>query len=403
MRAGILAVLCCVTACQTYNGTYFDVDGAKAGIAFDQVEFFLGKDAGSATPFTPARPYLATSSQPAIGRQRLLKRLFVDSDVQSTPETTSLRYYLPADEGNLYAHYALVVASRGGVVVGVGEVEKYRVKDDAAYIYDVPLVPVSSGFERWGTPESVADACARWTRMRDGDAVESTYAVSRDGDFDCDGVEAMVDCDDLNYCPPGTSCVTRDTGCIVAGSCDIGSCVDGSADSNTTAAKSCVARTCLPDQFCDPDDDCREDGPVDEFLACAIEIGLSHTEVTMPVKSAGGGLCTHAYQVQPPSNLECLEPRIEWPPSGKIVDWTVDVVAVPSLPLACRFTLAGPTLDAPPLEDAHVVVSVALPNAPGRRTTFVIGFAPYTTAPMDCSQQTEITPPGGGIEAPSCP
>jgi len=403
MRLAVVVWVCGLAACDARSGTYFVVDGDQAGITFDQLEFFLGKDGGGTTPYTPGNPFNPAVTPAATERQRLTKRVFSDSDVQTTPETTSLTYLLPPEFAPSDTSYALIVASRGGVRVGIAEVESYHVFDDAAYVYEIALGPIDAGFERWGVPMSPAADCVRWTRQREGDAAPSTYAVVRSDDHDCDGSRSSADCDDLNFCAdpaPGNACSRRVTGCI-SGTCDIGICVDGTP--LTSDKKTCEPKVCLPDAFCSDGDACREtDAPL-EFLACAINLPLSHTEVTMPVRGVNGGLCTHTFEVPPPASLGCNSPMIEWPPLGNAGTWRVTVAKSMLDPSICTFDLLEPTLEAPPPAQTHVVVSVDGLLAPFRRTSFVVGFAPRTTPPLDCATaDVEVTQPSGST-APTCP
>lgn len=392
--------MCGLAACETGNGTYFVVDGDRAGIAFDQVEFFLGKDTSGPKLFTPARPY--SSPNPAdLERQRLIKRLFSPSDIQTTAETRSLTYYLPPDDENTLAHYALVVASRGGQVVGLGEIEDFSVFDDARYLYDVALAPVDAGYERWGHPDSIEKACVRWTRRRAGDTTSSTYAVVRGDDLDCDGAQAGKECDDLNYCAGaiGEVCKRRITACINPLGCDLGICLDPTP--GTAAVPTCEPTTCLPDLLCAPGDDCREEGPVEDFLECAVtRDNTMHTEVTMPIMD-GGALCRHQYQVVTPNRLPCQNPEIEWPLLGLVDDgWMIAVSTSGSSIDGCMYTLTGPTPDARPPEKSHLVVSIELLNGGGKRTSFVIGFAPEPS-PTGCLPFAIMTPPE--TSSPTCP
>lgn len=397
----MVVVICALAACETNNGTYFVVDGDAAGITFDQLEFFLGKETGGRTLYTPARPYTTAISPQELERQRLTKRVFTASDVQTAPETRSLTYYLPPDAENTYAHYALIVASRAGTVVGLGEVDDFSVFDDAAYIYDVPLVAVDAGYERWGDTGSIDRACVRWTRMREGDARMSTYAVVRNGDLDCDDTDSDEECDDLSYCDRsnlvGEVCTPRITACIDGAGCNVGQCFDPVPGTNNLLR--CESRACLPDTFCAPDDDCREDGAVDDFLKCAVTRDTAHTEVKMTVR-AGGSLCQHEFTVKSPLGLACASPLILWPPRGVIAEgWSFDVGMSP-LSESCHYTLTGPSLDATPPPPTHLVVSVETPS--GLRTSFVIGFAADASG-TDCSVPVGVAPPPEGTLNPTCP
>ncbi len=403
MRLAVVVWVCGLAACDARSGTYFVVDGDQAGITFDRLEFFLGKAGGGATPYTPGNPFVPVVTTAATERQRLTKRVFSDSDVQTTPETTSLTYLLPPEFAPTDTSYALVVASRGGVPVGIAEVESYSVFDDAAYVYEIALAPIDAGFERWGVPMSAAADCVRWTRKREGDAAPSTYAVVRSDDHDCDGSRSSADCDDLNFCSdpaPGNSCAQRVTGCITE-TCDVGVCTDGTPA--TSDKKTCEPRFCLPDAFCVPDDACRETDPPLEFLACAIKLATTHTEVQMPVKAVNGGLCTHSYEVALPDNAPCLAPMIEWPPLGMSGMWKFTVERSMLAPDKCLFDLVEPALDAPPPADSHIVVSVSNGLVPVRRTSFVVGFTPYTTPPLSCALQEVVITPPMQPTAPSCP
>ncbi|MBA3452200.1 MAG: hypothetical protein H0T42_03765 [Deltaproteobacteria bacterium] len=401
MRHGLVVVVCALAACETNNGTYFVVDGDAAGIAFDQLEFFLGKDTSGPTLYTPARPYTVAISPQELERQRLVKRLFTATDVQTTSETRSLTYYLPPDDENTYAHYALVVASRAGTVVGLGEVEDFSVFDDAAYLYDVPLAAVDAGYERWGDTGSTERACVRWTRLRDGDARMSTYAVIRSGDYDCDDTEADDECDDLSYCDRSSSngnvCTPRITACINADGCNVGRCFDAVPESDLPLR--CESKVCLPDSFCAADDDCREDGSVEDFLKCAVGKDSLHTEVRMPVR-AGGPLCQHTFTVPTPLGMACVTPQILWPPRGVVADgWSFDV-SMSSSSDGCQYKLTGPSLDATPPPPSHLVVSIV--TTTGFTTTFVIGFAAETSGGGDCNDTVRVDLPQGAPK-PSCP
>lgn len=60
-------VVCGLAACEVNNGTYLAVDGEPAGITFDKVEFFLGKDArtdqaGCTTPTRIDMPAVGTEN-----------------------------------------------------------------------------------------------------------------------------------------------------------------------------------------------------------------------------------------------------------------------------------------------------------------------------------------------------
>jgi hypothetical protein len=401
VRVGVVAIACALCACADRAGTYLVVDGGKSGISFDHVEFFIGKAHGNATPFTPDRPYVP-NVEPAGETQRLIKRLFVGSDIQLTSETKMLSYYLAPGEANPFLRYALAVASRDGEVVGLGEVE-FHVYDEGAYLYKMALVPVS-GFERWGTPDLMpGDSCVRWTRTRNKDAAESTVVVSREDDRDCDGLTELIECDDLNYCPDtgATACARRNTACIAPDSCDLGTCVDGLRVGDRP--KSCTATTCLPEAFCVRGDECVEDGPADAFLSCAIEIGLEHTEVTMPVTSVGGELCEKTYEVEAPLGLECLFPEIVYPPLGKVsAEWTFKVMQTPNQPGSCTFTLIGDPGDAD-APTTHLVVSVLIASSMGRRTSFVVGFAPHSTATGTCMETVDIKAQPTSSPNPTCP
>jgi len=394
--------MCALAACDARNGTYFAVDGEAAGITFDQLEFFLGKDGGGTTPYTPGSPFNPAVTPAPNERQRLTKRVFSDSDVQTTPETTSLTYFLPPEFATTSSSYVLVVASRGGVPVGLAEVESFNVFDDGAYVYEVALGPIDAGFERWGVPMSPAGDCVRWTRRREGDVAPSTYAVVRSDDHDCDGSRSNADCDDLNFCgdPAGNACARRVTGCITE-TCDVGVCID--ATPLTSDRKTCEPKVCLPDAFCVAGDACREtDAPLD-FLACAVNLAATHVEVLMPVKGVNGGLCTHTIEVPAPDNLRCNTPMIEWPPLGIAGTWKVTAARSTINPDGCTFDLIGPTVDAPPPAQMHVVVSVDGLVMPFRRTSFVVGFTPRTTPPLDCmTGDLEVTQPSEPT-APTCP
>lgn len=406
MRLGVIMVVCGLAACEVNNGTYLAVDGEPAGITFDKVEFFLGKDAGTVTDrlHTPARPYDPQALSTPPERHRMLKRLFADSDVQTTAETRSLTYLLTTDANNAHAQYGLIVASRGGVAVGLGEIEDFKVLDDGAYVYEVALVPVDDGFERWGKPDSDAAACVRWTRQRIGEELTSTYAVVHGEDLDCDDTKSGAECDDLSYCdkalaPPG-GCQARRTACIDPVGCNIGLCSDAAAGS--TGGTTCQAQTCLPDNFCAPTDQCDENGPLAAFFECALKIGTAHIEVVMSVKTLGGGLCNHEFTVPGPLGMGCTNPQIEAPLLGKVGMWTFGVRQSAPGSDQCVFTMVGPSLDAPPPADTHLVVSVGRSNGTIGRTSFVIGFQP--TADMaGCTTPVRLDLPPAGTETPTCP
>lgn len=392
-------MVCGLAGCEVHNGTYIAVTGEPAGITFDEVEFFLGKDGAGVDKrlHTPGRPFVAQVADEPVERHRMIKRLFTASDVQPTAETRSLTYYLTieADGPSKYASYGLIVASRGGTPVGVAEVENFAVRDDGAYVYEVELAPVDENFERWGTLDVPGQSCARWTRPRGDRELASTYAVVRDGDFDCDDALARSECDDLNYCNPAVAspggCQVRRASCIAASGCDIGSCSDGQG------ATTCEPETCLPEHFCAALDSCDEKGPVDDFLACALELPALHTEVQMPIR-ADGGLCSHTFVVPSPQGLGCREPQIEAPPGGAIDDW-VFTVQQSITPEQCMFALDGPSPDAAPPPDSHLVISVATAH-PERRTSFVIGF--QRAAEVGCITAPVILPAPSSAN-PICP
>jgi hypothetical protein len=102
------------------DGTYLLVDGAEAQIEFDSVEVLFGKPHGAELPEYLPSGYHADKDE----RQVLLKRVAAAaSGTQAVPTGQQIDLYIPSDVNELYGvgSYVVVIASRNGMPVGIGE------------------------------------------------------------------------------------------------------------------------------------------------------------------------------------------------------------------------------------------------------------------------------------------
>ncbi len=387
VRAGVLALVVCAVACDARNGTYLVVDGTANNLAFDRVEFFFGKHLGEEELVTAA----AASGAAVPASVSLEKRQVAETDIHDEPSpVTELNYYLPLTPDNeKLGDYVVVIASKGGTPVGVAELEWFTIQGDAAYLYTLTLEPYPAvGLEVWGAPDR---DCVRWTRARPGDPPNrpSTHAVVRDGDFDCDAIQRDADCDDLAYCPVGstnTPACTRAALCVTE-TCDIGVCVSGAG----TTARTCAPTTCLDPDLCGK---CGFDDPTQatprELLACAVEQPTTHPEVQMPLE-ASGALCGASYvvKVSVDGGAVCTNPKIEYPSNGTDADGFRYTIAPNAMTeTACDITITAPQPGFPYPMPKHVIFTVA-PTPPGalRRLT-TVGFNHNTT--RTCSSGYDV-------------
>jgi hypothetical protein len=81
--------------------------------------------------------------------------------------------------------------------------------------------------------------------------------------------------------------------------------------------------------------------------------------------------------------------------------WRIAVARSQTTPGFCTFTWVAQPLNSPPPLDTHVLVTVQWSTIPFRRTSFVIGFQPYTS-PLGCQEPYEVVRPSS-VSTPTCP
>ena len=359
----LVVLAACLGACHDRDGTYLVIDGVGVG-AFDRVEFYFGKPAGTSIPFTPT--YAAAPGE----RQQLFYRLYAETDHQ-VASGGHLTYYLGDIEDNQdLGSYVIAIASRGDVPVGIAELPDFEVASDAMYVYELALAPFDpQQVERWGRrPEFDGDACVRWTRTRDGEPQPSTFVIGRRTDLDCDGFRNFQDCAPVAYCDPTDENRPCATGpCLIdEPSCMIGVC----QNQDGTDAVTCTPTACVVEDACSR---CDLDAPAPEAVACAMEESATHQDYVIPLQT-DGTLCgdPYVFRLVLPNSVICAEPEIEvvlGGSTGRVSPFTFEILQDGSV---CRVSMRAPTPETRLEDIPHVMFSVAS-NAAGGRQAIIFG------------------------------
>lgn len=337
------------------EGRYLFIDGEAQQIEFDRVELVFAHPVGDLVPTsTPS----ATTAE--LGEQILMKREVVGDDSFDVPLGQQLDLYLPPEviQNSGIGAYVLVVATRGGEPVGIGEFWSFE--RDAADItrFQVPLRPYADAeLEWWGREADggMPNDCVRWRRQDSGDT--STIAIGRGGDLDCDAYpDDEVDCDDRAYCDGagGQGCSFDKAPCADSDVCLLGKCFNGAG--GEMSPRTCEPTTCLMDTACTTDA-CDPRLPASEYLYCAAHPS-THLDAAILVKD-DLSLCAQPMQIElPVAGGLCANPTIEWAQlnDGGWSPFVFDVRASTDVPTTCILEIRGPS-DAP-FEPHHVMVSV---------------------------------------------
>jgi hypothetical protein len=404
MRFIALVVMIAAACSGEHYGSYLVVEG-DSRITFDHVDFYFGD-------LLPGRdvPTSPMHVQPATGEQYLHTRIFdpLDSQKLATAQST-FTYYLPASGGNLdltqaMPPYVMVVASKGDMPVGIGELTDFTLADNQVDQYIIHLEPFSiQTAEVWGqgTPD-----CVRWERQRDMDppGQPSTSAVVREHDKDCDGFLDSVDCNRLEYCDPSApnpanACSGHDT-CITTDSCALGNCMQVGPPGDG-ATQQCIATTCLFGGVCSTS--CDPTASVDDRIACALAMG-NQTIVEIPLTEQER-LCQPSYMFSVPTgNVGCVMPQVVYPVGGKEADgFTITANPDVTNTMACAITISAPTTSDPTFKSDEDVV-VEINNTGGSmllRTTFAFTIRPGPNNIGACAMPPNIIQMGPGVA--TCP
>ena len=360
----MLVVVIACAACESRYGAYLVVESSDAAhpIQFDELDFYIGLRGGTAVPTSPLHPMLLASTD----HQARYKRTQVASDEWLDPNGdghTTYTYYLPSNTVDAtLGPYVLVVASRGGVPVGVGEFETFMVLSTEVDEYPLELAPWDEGAEQWGGPDHTD--CVRWQRMRPGDTTPSTFAVVTDNDRDCDGFQDPIDCNELQYCDAThlDGC-TGEAGCIVGipgvANCALASCFNDPADPTATMP-TCGGspQTCLSDAACGSS--CATITDLDMRLQCSVMSSSAREVATIPV-SIDGTLCTSPETFVATVPTLCPNIRIESPINGLTSDGFQYTVT--SSAGDCSLTIAEGPQNAP-WGTRYLLFSVDGPDGP---------------------------------------
>lgn len=365
-------MMLCVAACGSPNGTYLVFHSEGDRIEFDRIEVVFGKEAGKVVS-TPEHPAGSTESQLVI------VPTLHDASLQLSSATTRLEYLLP-DENSQLGRYALAVAFRGDVAVGIGDLFDFTVKTDAVYLYDVLLVPYASeDVEIYGRP---TENCLRWSRSVPESRRPTTIAIVRESDPDCDDFVGAADCDEALYCDPSNDsegCMSS-TACITdTPFCQYGNCV------NRLEGRECVPTTCMLAYVCGA---CEETRPPDSFFTCALSAVSNHPEVFIPTLS-DGSMCTqgpYTFSFALP-DLLCTSPRLEASTSQDNYRFEIDGDDMTG---KCIVTATPPSATAPINANRnHLLISIDAPNSALPRTTLILGLNPEPPGnPSTCSSGT---------------
>lgn len=395
MRFIALAVMIAGACSSARYGTYLVVEG-DSHISFDRVDFYFGDYLqGRDVPTSPQ--HLA----PVTGAQYLHTRIYDPLDGQKLAGVqSSFTYYLPASGGNLdltqsSPTYVMVVATRSGTPVGIGEQTGFALADSEVDRYVIHLEAFSPATaEVWGqgTPD-----CVRWEHQRDMDppGQPSTSAVVREHDKDCDGYLDSVDCNRFAYCDPtdtsgSAGCRVMDP-CIAMDGCALGTCTQiGPPGDN--ARQECTATTCLLAAACSAS--CAASTSVDDRLQCAL-MQDSYAEMVIPL-NPDHQLCHDPYMFMVPTGAGCANPTVVYPLGGKEPDgFIVDVMAgTPN----CEISLSPPAFGDPTFSnDEDVVLAFDDVQASFTRTTFAFTIKPGDNSTGACLQPPEFTPKGPGV------
>ncbi|MGH8310695.1 MAG: hypothetical protein ACRETX_12990, partial [Steroidobacteraceae bacterium] len=311
--------------------------------------------------------------QPESDEQDLMKRLFEgETGVQAVPVGQQIDLFIP---GEIAAHhgigeYVVVIASREGQPVGIGELSNFSAQPAEITRYQVALQPYPRDqIERWGRDEdgAAANDCFRWSRPRANNGGALSIAIVRDNDADCDAYpDAHVDCDSHAYCDGagGPGCTGDDAPCPNTTFCALGRCVN--APAGEAVERSCEPTVCLMEAACTK---CDESSSTEEYLKCSAHLD-THLEVEINLRS-DQSLCRQPLQFKVPvANGACVEPVIEWARANDFLPspFMFEVAQDAEAPGACLFTLSGPIDES--FDPHHMLVSVtsisANPVAPKR-------------------------------------
>ena len=373
----VAVLLVALTACEGRYGTYFNIDGDANQIAFDHVELFFGTPTDRSTMGTPEGV--------AIGK--VFDRSFTMTDRFDVPRSadgsfaTESEYWLPVADENRALGYVGVVASKGGDIVGVGELIDFKVEAGIVNKYDIELAPKPAGIiERldvWGGDPG----CFAWRRDRGG---LSTLGVMAPDDADCDGLAPAVDCND--FCPTGAQQCEPDLAiCGVPHACGAG----------CNASGACAIQQCLPDELCA--DPCMKKTTLDERMKCYSSLpGTSHLELGL-LMSPLARPCRNALVFDVPGGHFCTAPKILWWDKSKD-DYSFDIQPSATNPSGCLLSWSSPS-NAMFTGDHHLLISFGGPiGAP--RSSIVIGIAPGD--PVECSTAGDAFSTSGSSQPYEC-
>lgn len=366
-----LAVLLALalTACADHAGAYLEVHGGS--ITFDHVEFYFGTQIGT-TFGTPTQEHVTG---------KVYARQLADSDLSVAVKGGSgseLTYYVPAANTGL-GQYVMVIASRGGTPVGIGEAADFVVPSDGYSIIDITLDSYNN-VETWRDQANAASpACVAWDRSHG----EEPIAFVPSDDHDCDGELASRDCDDAAFCPPGDMTCQPPRELCTGNTCAYGCKIDGN----------CVPRVCVPSFTCTNTSCLTAATLVDKFTCLAMASGADHPQYY--VGGAAGNPCDgNTVEIKLPNNRQCTHPYLEFAEMGG--GWTFDVADKGTGTSTCVITIHTGTSGMPFGPDRHVLVSLDPMNSQDPRPTIFIGISALSGG-CDTSR-----PPDGTLVITDC-